>query len=178
MPNEISTLLKKVGLFLVAVAIFFWIYQDPKRDESGAIVESGNIDPFDLYVGDCYAENFAPADDEPFDVSNVEAVPCSDPHNNEIIAKFDKLENPTAIQEDWFDQAYEQCWLDASYYLEYSETTPDSELERFNNLYSMNVLYYKYKDTDGLDPNKNFVCVLVNRDVMTNNSTRNFFISN
>ena len=77
MPDEISTLLKRIGIFSFLVIIFLWIYQDPQRDESGSIVEAGNIDPLELYAGDCYKDNYALEADEVENVYSVDALPCS-----------------------------------------------------------------------------------------------------
>ncbi len=59
---------------------------DPVRDEEGAIVEAeGNADVFSITVGDCTNDG----DLDSAEVSSVEAVPCDEPHDNEVYAAFD-----------------------------------------------------------------------------------------
>jgi hypothetical protein len=61
----------------------------PERDESGQIVESGDLGVFDVRVGDCF-------NDPPDLISSADAliesfvaVPCSEPHDNEVYALVD-----------------------------------------------------------------------------------------
>lgn len=56
----------------------------PERDDSGAIVETGELDAFAIEVGDCM-EN--PNPEEEF--STLAAVPCSEPHAAEAYHLFD-----------------------------------------------------------------------------------------
>lgn len=53
------------------------------RDDSGNITEGGDVGVFALQVGDCF--------DQPPDgnIAEVAAVPCADPHDNEVFATFD-----------------------------------------------------------------------------------------
>lgn len=53
------------------------------RDESGNITEGGDVGVFALQVGDCFDQ---PPDG---DISQVAAVPCTDPHDDEVYATFD-----------------------------------------------------------------------------------------
>ena len=56
-----------------------------ERDDSGEIVEGGDIDVFSFEVGDCF-------DDPPgtsTGVAEVPAVPCSESHDNEVFALGD-----------------------------------------------------------------------------------------
>lgn len=52
------------------------------RDESGAVVTAGVLDPFSVVKGDCLLE---PDDDR---VSDVEAVPCGEAHDLEVFHAF------------------------------------------------------------------------------------------
>lgn len=60
----------------------FTTFDDAGRDDSGAIVDAGDLDVMSLQVGDCF--------DDPQDldevVFDVAAVPCSGPHDNEVFA--------------------------------------------------------------------------------------------
>lgn len=59
---------------------------DPVRDDEGAIVEAeANADVFSITVGDCTNDGDLTASE----VSSVEAVPCDEPHDNEVYAAFD-----------------------------------------------------------------------------------------
>lgn len=55
---------------------------DVTRDDSGQIVDAGEVDVLDLQIGDCFN------DPEEFEelVYAVAAVPCSEPHDNEVFA--------------------------------------------------------------------------------------------
>lgn len=57
---------------------------EPARDASGAITESGDASVFALKVGDCFNDD-AGAGEVVFDVP---VVPCSEPHDNEIFFEF------------------------------------------------------------------------------------------
>jgi hypothetical protein len=73
---------------MVAVAVAALVAgcaEDPERDpESGELVESTELDVFDLRVGDCL-DGFA--DDT--QISKVQALPCSEQHTDEIMAAVD-----------------------------------------------------------------------------------------
>ena len=58
------------------------------RDDDGAIVEAGNVSAFQIRVGDCFddAGIFGEGDAT---VSDVPALPCAEPHDNEVYAVFD-----------------------------------------------------------------------------------------
>jgi hypothetical protein len=58
------------------------------RDDTGAIVEAGDVSAFQMRVGDCF-DDAGVFTDESSEVSNVPAVPCSQPHDNEVFAVFD-----------------------------------------------------------------------------------------
>jgi hypothetical protein len=83
--------MKNIGIW-VAVAIGFAIYNTvtrADRDDSGAVVDAGRIDAFQMSVGDCFNDSTEMASDSEFEVSSVAGVPCSEPHDNEVYAIFD-----------------------------------------------------------------------------------------
>ncbi|MFC4222890.1 hypothetical protein [Lysinibacter cavernae] len=49
------------------------------RDDSGAVVESGDANVFAISVGDCFTDE-GTADE----VDSLPVVPCGDPHDNEV----------------------------------------------------------------------------------------------
>ena len=56
-----------------------------ERNADGEITSAGAVSAFEMRVGDCF-------DDEAFEVSEVSevpAVPCGDPHDNEVYSTFD-----------------------------------------------------------------------------------------
>jgi len=79
--------MKSWGFYILA-AIGFIVYgatMDVDRDDSGAIVGGGNVDAFNVQVGDCF--NDAGTFDN--EIASVPGVPCSEPHDNETYAVFD-----------------------------------------------------------------------------------------
>ncbi len=71
----------RVALLLGAVALL-GACDSAKRDDSGEIVDSGNLDVFTMKTGDCFQ------DVEVSEVEDVSAVPCSQPHDNEVYHLF------------------------------------------------------------------------------------------
>ena len=56
-----------------------------ERSETGEIETAGSVDAFTMRVGDCYNDESSFSDE----ITDVPAVPCSDPHDNEVFAIFD-----------------------------------------------------------------------------------------
>jgi hypothetical protein len=73
----------------IIVAVILAGCMPADRDETGAIVDEGNVDAFQVRVGDCFDDGSAFEDEE---VSSVAGVPCSQPHDNEVYAVFDVAE--------------------------------------------------------------------------------------
>jgi hypothetical protein len=55
----------------------------------GEVVASGAVSVHDVRVGDCFMDDGDLGGDEGKDVFSVEAVPCDEPHDNEVYAIFD-----------------------------------------------------------------------------------------
>lgn len=72
-----------VGVYLVGNA---W---QADRDGSGAIVGEGSLDAFQMRIGDCFDDSSTSFGDGEEEVTSVPAVPCADPHDNEVYAVFD-----------------------------------------------------------------------------------------
>ena len=83
-----------VGVVAVAAVAAFLVFvpEDAERDDSGEIVESGEVSVFDLSEGDCW-NNVPNAGEE---TETVDAVPCTEPHESEVFAVFD-----VDMGEDW-----------------------------------------------------------------------------
>jgi hypothetical protein len=56
-------------------------------DGTGAVVTPGAVGVFDAKVGDCFSDELPT--DQVTQVTNVDAVPCDQPHTNEVFAVFD-----------------------------------------------------------------------------------------
>jgi hypothetical protein len=79
--------MKSWAIYIVA-ALGFGIYgvaTEADRDGSGAIVGEGNVDAFQVRVGDCFDDSSTSGDE----ISDLPGVPCSKPHDNEAYAVFD-----------------------------------------------------------------------------------------
>jgi len=77
-----------IGAALAGGAFLFNSVMQADRDSTGAIVDEGSIDAFQMRVGDCFDDGSAFADDND-DVRSVPGVPCAKPHDNEVYAVFD-----------------------------------------------------------------------------------------
>jgi len=72
-----------VGYILAVFGfIIYGAATNADRDSTGAIVSGGNVDAFQVKVGDCFND----ASMEIEEISNVAGVPCSEPHDNETYA--------------------------------------------------------------------------------------------
>ena len=79
--------MNRVAAYVVA-ALGFGIYgavTNVDRDQSGAIVDAGTLDAFQMRLGDCFDDPDAYSDE----FSSLPGVPCSEPHDNETYAVFD-----------------------------------------------------------------------------------------
>lgn len=79
--------MKKWGAYIVAALAFagYGVMTGADRDSSGAIVDAGNVDAFQIQVGDCFDD----AGSYDAEITSLPGVPCADPHDNEAFAVFD-----------------------------------------------------------------------------------------
>src|SRR5690554_1114814 len=84
------TMKKLAGYVAVALGVVGvnW-FMDAKRDDSGALVSEGNINAFEIRVGDCFNDESTSSSGEQAPVTGVHGVPCSQAHDNEVYAVFD-----------------------------------------------------------------------------------------
>jgi hypothetical protein len=72
-----------------------------ERDADGAIVGAGTLAADELGVGDCFDDE--PSDEEVTEILDVPAVPCGEPHDNEVFHAFelrgDELPSDADIEE-------------------------------------------------------------------------------
>ena len=83
-PTKVLTSSRARNAVVAAVAALALIgcSSDPERDEeTGELAESGDVDVFDLEVGDCLGEETGDGE-----IESLEAAPCSEPHSEEIFA--------------------------------------------------------------------------------------------
>ena len=77
------------------------------RDSSGAIVDSGNVDAFQLRMGDCFNNSGAAYDGS--EVSSLAGVPCSEPHDNEVYAVMNVTGSNFPGEDEMWDMAIDKC---------------------------------------------------------------------
>lgn len=95
-----------IPVAIVAVAAGVGLTRSAERGADGAIVEAGALSAFEIQTGDCF-------DDEAFaaeEISEIPAIPCTQPHDNEVYATFDVSaeEFPGDEEIDWL--ASEGCY--------------------------------------------------------------------
>ena len=76
--------LVSLGVF-VALLIAAEVSRTVERDEAGFIVGGGDLNVFSVRVGDCFGDDSAGRSE----ITEVEGIPCTDPHDNEVYAVFD-----------------------------------------------------------------------------------------
>ena len=95
----------------IAAALGFVVYgavTDADRDGSGAIVDGGTVDAFQVRVGDCFDD--AIVNEGEYEVSDVPGVPCSEPHDNETYAVFDLTVGSFPEGDAMGELAYASCY--------------------------------------------------------------------
>ena len=79
------------------------------RDDAGAIVDGGNVDAFTIQLGDCFDNTSSLANEETGEVANLPGVPCSQPHDNEVFAKFDLTQSTFPGSEEISELSFGAC---------------------------------------------------------------------
>jgi hypothetical protein len=74
-----------LGIAGAAVATVIGITTVAERNSDGEITGAGAVSAFEMRVGDCFGDEAF----ENTEISEVPAVPCSQPHDNEVYATFD-----------------------------------------------------------------------------------------
>ena len=73
---------------LIGVAIVY--FTTAQRGDDGSIQSAGNVDVFELRVGDCFNNtDLTESEEEEVEVSGVDGVPCDEPHTYEVFAVAD-----------------------------------------------------------------------------------------
>jgi len=141
------------GLY-IAIALGILIYgatTKVDRDSSGAIIGEGNVDAFQIRVGDCF--NDTGSFDE--EVTDLPGVPCSDPHDNETYAVLDltittypeadgmaELAHDTCLQQfgTFVGRDYESSSLDILTLFPTTESWAQNDREVICAVYDMNAI--------------------------------------
>ena len=96
-----------IGIAIAAGAYLVNSMTQADRDETGAIVDAGSLDAFQMRVGDCFDDGSAFAE-ENASIGSVPGVPCSSPHDNEVYAVFD-VDAPSFPGDAMADMAHDAC---------------------------------------------------------------------
>ena len=94
-----------IGLGVVA----YNVSTTADRDGSGAIVSEGSVDAFKIRVGDCFNDTSSITGSDGGEVSSLPAVPCSEPHDNEVYAVFDLETNEFPAGDSMSQMAFDSC---------------------------------------------------------------------
>ena len=107
----------KYGLLIAAVLVVGLVYvlvpTPAERDQAGNIVDEGEVDVFQIRLGDCFNDD-APLAAQPGQVSEteitgIEGLPCTAPHDNEVYATFDLDLSSFPGQEQIAALAQQEC---------------------------------------------------------------------
>lgn len=97
--------MKQAGIYAVLILGFlgYKAMTDADRDVSGAIVDAGSVDVFQIQVGDCFDD----VDAE--EISSLPGVPCAEPHDNEAYASFNVSLASYPEGDGMYEVAFESC---------------------------------------------------------------------
>jgi hypothetical protein len=77
--------LSKLVLPVIGVGVLGYGYiSQAERDEAGSITGAGDVDAFEIRLGDCF--NDASSVGESVEIASIAGVPCTEPHDNEVYA--------------------------------------------------------------------------------------------
>ncbi len=80
-----------------------------ERDLRGVITTEGNVDAFQVQLGDCFNDEDIIAPNETVEITNVAGIPCSEPHDNEVYAIISADLSAFPGREEMADIAFESC---------------------------------------------------------------------
>jgi hypothetical protein len=107
-----------VGVGIVSAGV--WALDNTKRDESGTIVEAGELGVFNFAVGDCITD--LPDTGE---IDKATGVPCGESHEYEVYAETFIDSDSEEVPADMSDQADVFCYGEFTKFvgLTYEEST-------------------------------------------------------
>lgn len=86
---------------------------EPARDDSGSINETDDVNPNSLQPGDCFND----PDDSASEVTSLQAVPCEEPHDNEVFHVFDLDQDEFPGQDEVKQLGLEACQAELEGYV-------------------------------------------------------------
>jgi hypothetical protein len=98
-----------------------------ERDADGAIVGAGSLAADELGVGDCFDDE--PSDEEVTEILDVPAVPCGEPHDNEVFHAFELRGDELPSDAEIEGQVDEECLPAFDRFV--GSSYEDSELDLF-----------------------------------------------
>jgi hypothetical protein len=100
--------MKNLAFYLVvaAIAVGYNMVTSADRDSTGAIVDAGSVDAFNMNVGDCFDDPTSSFGDE---ISSLPGVPCADPHDNEVYALVDVTMEEYPGDDAMWEHANDEC---------------------------------------------------------------------
>ena len=111
-----------VFLLIMGGVFAYNLFTDARRDDTGAVVEAGEVSADQIRVGDCL---LYPADAEvaqDFEFEALTAVPCAEPHHMEVFASFERSDAVYPGEDALFDIADGLC---APKFEAYTGVSPD-----------------------------------------------------
>lgn len=97
--------MKQAGIYAIVVLGFlgYKAMTEADRDSTGAIVDAGSVDVFQIKVGDCFD------DVNSEEISSLPGVPCAEPHDNEAYASFNVTLSGYPEGDGMYEVAFESC---------------------------------------------------------------------
>lgn len=120
-----------VGPAIAVIAVISFAvgyFGQASRDDGGTITSAGSLSPQDMQVGDCYddPENL---EDGPVEINEVAAVPCDEPHDNEVFHTFDLTGDTLPSENELFAFVDQECVAAFETYT--GQSYLDSDLDLF-----------------------------------------------
>jgi hypothetical protein len=123
---------KTIAITLALLAFTVWQFKTfdntADRDQSGEVTEGGQIDAFEIQLGDCLNNVFTNPN-KTTEFTEVSAVPCSKPHEREVYAEmetkllsFDEkalTEEASTFCRDSFIEFIGMAYEDSALYFDY-----------------------------------------------------------
>ena len=103
--------MKNWGLtaLIIIGAVAYNAVNQADRDSTGAIIDEGAVDAFNLRLGDCFDDTSSLMGGEGGEVDSLPGVPCADPHDNEVYAVFDLTVGSLPDEDEMFAIAFDGC---------------------------------------------------------------------
>ena len=91
----------------IVIALVIGYVTTARRGDDGALETAGNVDVFELRVGDCFNNtDLAESDEAEVEVDGVDGVPCDEPHAFEVFAVADYSGSTYPATDDQFGAAF------------------------------------------------------------------------